>query len=421
MFGAGRRFAQRPPHPAAGCRSPGIPSELQAGVDKLLADEPDHGEPNAGFSYLADVEHGRQLTLRSLVFRHWRLGVLAAALLVADRQRRQPGRPGADRSTASTTACTGPHTTTASCSSSAVLFLAAIVITAAAQRSQARVTGRLAARVMNDLRVKRLRPPPAPVARLLHRREGGRDHDPHDQRHREPAAAAAGRARPVRRSGPDDGRRSPSSCSRYNVEAGADHARCSSCPVLTAASLWFRARLRARLRPGPRRHRRRARPTCPRACTACASSPRTTASATTSSTTATSSATTATPTTTPPRSTRSTARHRVARLSRPGRAAARSAATWCCTTSSSIGALAAFFLYLNRFFAPIQLLVQQYNTYQQGQAAIVKLRDAARAPSRARREAPDADGAAADRGRDRLRPRHLRLRPGRRRCCTTST
>jgi len=40
----------------------------------------------------------------------------------------------------------------------------------------------------------------------------------------------------------------------------------------------------------------------------------------------------------------------------------------------SLGALVAFFLYLNRFLQPIQLLVQQYNTYQQGQASIVKLR-----------------------------------------------
>jgi ATP-binding cassette subfamily B protein len=38
-----------------------------------------------------------------------------------------------------------------------------------------------------------------------------------------------------------------------------------------------------------------------------------------------------------------------------------------------LGDLVAFFLYLNRFFAPIQLLVQQYNTYQQGRASIVKL------------------------------------------------
>ncbi len=43
--------------------------------------------------------------------------------------------------------------------------------------------------------------------------------------------------------------------------------------------------------------------------------------------------------------------------------------------SLSIGALVAFFLYLNRFFQPIQLLVQQYNTYQQGQASVHKLRD----------------------------------------------
>jgi ATP-binding cassette subfamily B protein len=40
----------------------------------------------------------------------------------------------------------------------------------------------------------------------------------------------------------------------------------------------------------------------------------------------------------------------------------------------SIGALVAFFLYLNRFFAPIQLLVQQYNAFQQGTASIWKLR-----------------------------------------------
>jgi ATP-binding cassette subfamily B protein len=40
----------------------------------------------------------------------------------------------------------------------------------------------------------------------------------------------------------------------------------------------------------------------------------------------------------------------------------------------SIGALVAFFLYLNRFFAPMLLLVQQYNLFQQGSASIVKLR-----------------------------------------------
>jgi len=41
----------------------------------------------------------------------------------------------------------------------------------------------------------------------------------------------------------------------------------------------------------------------------------------------------------------------------------------------SVGELAAFFLYLTAFFAPIQQLVQLYNTYQQGNAAVIKLRE----------------------------------------------
>lgn len=40
----------------------------------------------------------------------------------------------------------------------------------------------------------------------------------------------------------------------------------------------------------------------------------------------------------------------------------------------SLGALVAFFLYLGRFFQPIQLLVQQYNALQQSQSSIIKLR-----------------------------------------------
>jgi ATP-binding cassette, subfamily B, bacterial len=55
----------------------------------------------------------------------------------------------------------------------------------------------------------------------------------------------------------------------------------------------------------------------------------------------------------------------------------------------SVGALTAFFLYLNRFFQPIQLLVQQYNTYQQGQASVLKLRDLVDSDPSVR-EAPDA-------------------------------
>jgi ATP-binding cassette subfamily B protein len=42
--------------------------------------------------------------------------------------------------------------------------------------------------------------------------------------------------------------------------------------------------------------------------------------------------------------------------------------------------LIAFFLYLNRFFAPIQLLVQQYNSLQQGRSSIIRLRELLQIP-----------------------------------------
>ncbi len=41
----------------------------------------------------------------------------------------------------------------------------------------------------------------------------------------------------------------------------------------------------------------------------------------------------------------------------------------------SVGKISAFVLYISAFFAPIQQLVQLHNTYQQGQAAVAKIRD----------------------------------------------
>jgi ATP-binding cassette subfamily B protein len=45
-----------------------------------------------------------------------------------------------------------------------------------------------------------------------------------------------------------------------------------------------------------------------------------------------------------------------------------------------LGILAAFFLYLNRFFSPIQLLVQQYTALQQGRSSIIRLRELVETP-----------------------------------------
>ncbi|HEY4825549.1 MAG TPA: ABC transporter transmembrane domain-containing protein, partial [Solirubrobacteraceae bacterium] len=151
MFGpaGGSRSAAAP---GGGLPFAGIPSELQAGVDKLLSEEPDHGEPKARFSYRTDDDSGKHLTLRALIFRHWHLGVLALVLVTIVSVTNQAGplliQYGIDHG------MLPGHQSAAVIFAVGGLFLLAIAITAAAQRSQTRVTGRLAAGVMNDLRVR---------------------------------------------------------------------------------------------------------------------------------------------------------------------------------------------------------------------------------------------------------------------------
>jgi ATP-binding cassette subfamily B protein len=67
-----------------------------------------------------------------------------------------------------------------------------------------------------------------------------------------------------------------------------------------------------------------------------------------------------------------------------------------------LGELAAFVLYVTTFFAPIQQLVQLYNTYQQGQAAIRKL-DGLLAEEPVVRELPGAPDLPRIEGRIELR------------------
>ena len=74
----------------------------------------------------------------------------------------------------------------------------------------------------------------------------------------------------------------------------------------------------------------------------------------------------------------------------------------------NIGEFTAFMLYLTRLFAPIQQLAQLYNTYQQGGAAISKLRDLFATMAVGPREA-GCDRAPADRRRDPPRGRDVRV------------
>jgi ATP-binding cassette subfamily B protein len=149
MFGGGSGSAASP---GGGLPFAGIPSELQEGVDLLLTQEPDHGDPDAHFSHAAADEAGKHLTLRALIFRHWHLGVFALVLVAIVSVVNQAG-PWLISYAINHGMVTGHHSTRVVIDCG-IAFVLSVLITAAAQRSQARVTGRLAARVMNDLRVR---------------------------------------------------------------------------------------------------------------------------------------------------------------------------------------------------------------------------------------------------------------------------
>jgi len=78
-----------------------------------------------------------------------------------------------------------------------------------------------------------------------------------------------------------------------------------------------------------------------------------------------------------------------------------------------IGELTAFLLYLGAFFTPIQTLTQLYNGYQQGQAAVAKLRELL-ATSPAVPEKPDAQELPAIQGAIEFKSVNFSYEPGER-------
>jgi ATP-binding cassette subfamily B protein len=138
-------------NPGGGLPFAGIPHEMQAGVDQLLKGEPDHGEPDVHFTHRANAEDRRRLTLRGLLFRHWGLGVMAIVYVVLVSVFNQAGPKLIDLAI---TNGMEKHRSFPTIALLSGLYLAAVVFAAWSQRGGVRVTGRLAAQVMNDLRVK---------------------------------------------------------------------------------------------------------------------------------------------------------------------------------------------------------------------------------------------------------------------------
>jgi ATP-binding cassette, subfamily B, bacterial len=148
--GGGGGFPAGRPGSPPGLPFAGIPSELQAGVDTLLADEPDHGEPAARFTHQMSDEDSARLTLRLLLTRHKRLLGLALVFVVIVSVAQQAGPYLTDE--AIDHGIIPRHFSVVVWLASA--YVVSLVITGLAQRFQVMVTGRLAAWVMNDLRVK---------------------------------------------------------------------------------------------------------------------------------------------------------------------------------------------------------------------------------------------------------------------------
>ena len=229
----------------------------------------------------------RKLTLRELVFEHWHLAALAGVLVTIVSLANQAGPALIDR--AITDGMGSPilvhgHLVAGHKDYKTIVVCAVLVL-----RGDPRELDRPAQPGADDRPAGRpgderpadqdLHPPPADVARLLHRREGGRDHDPHDERHREPPAAAPRRPGQLRRAGPDDGRdhRHPLHAQR----ATGDHHRARRGPGAHRPVPLVPRQRPSAATTGCATGSPTCWPTCPRACTGSASSPPTTASATT--------------------------------------------------------------------------------------------------------------------------------------------
>ena len=137
---------------APGLPFAGIPSELQSGVDRLVASEPEYAEPDIVFEQNANEDELRRLTLWRLLTKYPGMLLLAGALVVVISVAGQVGPKLTEY--AINNGMSPGHLDFGVVVAMAVAYLVFICLTALAQRFQVQVTGRLAAWVMNDLRVK---------------------------------------------------------------------------------------------------------------------------------------------------------------------------------------------------------------------------------------------------------------------------
>jgi ATP-binding cassette subfamily B protein len=132
----------------------GIPHELQAGVDHLLESEPERGEPDLIFTQRPTAAEDHTLSLTSLLVVYPGMLVAAGVLVAVIALATQLGPSLTEYAINHGMGYSAPYTKSfAIVVLMAVLYLASIAVSSAAQWGQVKVTGRLASWVMNDLRV----------------------------------------------------------------------------------------------------------------------------------------------------------------------------------------------------------------------------------------------------------------------------
>ncbi len=136
----------------AGLPFGGIPSELADEAEKLLTSEPDHPKSHLSFHQRPDAAESQRLTLPRMLRAYPRLVVYGSLLVIVTSVLLQAGPLLTEY--AINNGMVAGHHSMAVIIVSAIVYLVIAVVSALGQRVQATVTGRLAARVMHDLRIR---------------------------------------------------------------------------------------------------------------------------------------------------------------------------------------------------------------------------------------------------------------------------
>jgi ATP-binding cassette, subfamily B, bacterial len=128
----------------------GIPPELEEAVTRLVQTEPDHGEPDAPFAQRPSDT--RPLTLTRMIVDRWRIALASVVLLTVETVGFQTGpyltQIGIDDG------LVGKHHHLDVVVICGLVYLLSVLLTVFVERARVRNTGKLAAQVMNDLRVR---------------------------------------------------------------------------------------------------------------------------------------------------------------------------------------------------------------------------------------------------------------------------